>query len=71
MTFAMANTLKGLGRKFRREAVQPSAPDVVPNKPLPMVGLFALLTEDQKIKALSAGQDESFGPNEFRRTNGC
>ena len=70
MTVAMTDKFRSLGRKFRREAVRPSAPEPVSNKPLQMVGLFSLLSEEQKHKALHVDQDESFGPHEFRR-NTC
>lgn len=71
MTLAMADRLRSFGRRFSREVLQPSEPEAVSNKPLPTVGLFALLSDEQKRKALLVDQDESFGPNEHRRANGC
>ncbi|ODM46153.1 hypothetical protein A9320_26895 [Ruegeria sp. PBVC088] len=58
--------------KFRRNVVsqqlKPVAePEVLHAQPLPMVGLFALLDEDQKSKALDVSEDERFGSDEFRR----
>jgi hypothetical protein len=33
---------------------------------LPMVGLYALLTPEQKVAALNVTEDESFGPPDWR-----
>jgi hypothetical protein len=37
------------------------------NPPLPMRGLYQDLTDEQKQRAVSVQEDESFGPDEFRR----
>lgn len=42
-------------------------PEVLNASPLPMVGLFALLTEEQKKLALAFDENEGFGPDDFRR----
>lgn len=36
---------------------------------LPMVGLYALLNDEQKKKAMNFMEDESFGPKEHLRLN--
>ena len=41
-------------------------PEVLPSKPLPMVGLFTLLTDEQKRLSLQHTGHENFGPDDLR-----
>ena len=50
----------------KRETVQPPPPEVLRAEPLPMVGLLALLPEEQKRRALNYEGTDSFGPDELK-----
>lgn len=54
-----------LTKLVRLQALPPADPEVVQNQPLPMVGLFAGLTEEQKAKALNVEENVNFGQKEF------
>jgi hypothetical protein len=54
-----------LGFRPKMQKPQPSEPEVLRNTRKPTVGLFGLLTDDQKTLALSGKGDESFGPDMY------
>jgi len=60
-----------LGLNGGMETIQPAAPEVVLNPRKPMVGLFASLTDEQKLRALSGKGDESCGSSEFKLGESC
>lgn len=64
----LINKVLSFTRHQRRQQVKPVAePEVLEVRPLPMVGLFKCLTEEQQAQALRITEDERFGPDEFRR----
>ena len=67
----MLNVMKNLLGRVRLETVQPPPPEALRPKPRPMVGLYALLSEEQKKRALNFKGSETFGPDEFRGRTGA
>jgi hypothetical protein len=56
-----AKVARNVRRAFRREAVQPPAPEPLETRPKPMVGFFALLNKEQKEQALKFSGQHDFG----------
>lgn len=67
MNGLMSKVLSFRMHRSQQQAQPVAEPEVFEARPLPMVGLFALLEEGQKEKALRFEEDERFGPDEFRR----
>ncbi|MGR3368753.1 MAG: hypothetical protein ACU0CC_04835 [Sagittula sp.] len=61
MTYYMGKVVKFGKRMARMQARPASEPEVLKAPPLPMLGLYALLTEEQKLSALNFEEPESFG----------
>ena len=53
------------GFRPKMQKPQPAEPEVVRNAAKPVVGLFGLLTEDQKTMALNGTGGEDFGPSQY------
>lgn len=57
----LAKVARNVRRAFKREAVQPTPPEPLENRPKHMVGLFALLNAEQKKQALCYTGPHDFG----------
>ena len=53
-------------RAFRLEVKQPPEPEPLVCAPKPMVGLFSMLSDDQKRAALAFKGNHNFGASEHR-----
>lgn len=64
----LLNKVRNLGKRHDQQAGKPLAePELLSERPLPMVGLFALLDENQKREALNFHENESFGDKALSR----
>lgn len=54
-----------LGFRPKMQKPQPAEPEVLRNTSKPAVGLFALLSEEQKAKAKRGTGNEDFGPSDY------
>ncbi|WP_370202723.1 hypothetical protein [Salipiger bermudensis] len=67
MSRLLSKVRKTTGKHFlRHEAKAPAEPEVLCKKQLPMVGLFGLLTEDQRAAALNFEEVEGFGCDKLK-----
>ncbi|WP_116083186.1 hypothetical protein [Tropicimonas sp. IMCC34011] len=58
----MMKKVKNLRRRmFGQEAKAPAKPEVLYQQPKPMVGLYALLSAEQKKSAVKFNECEAFG----------
>lgn len=62
----LAEYAHGLARRLRLERKQPSEPELLEAERLPMVGLFARMTPEQKRRVLGFRGDENMGSADFR-----
>ncbi|QFT47798.1 hypothetical protein FIU97_14545 [Roseivivax sp. THAF40] len=70
MTGLMNKVLSFTGYKSQFQAKPVAEPEVLAETPLPMVGLFSLLSDEQKSSAVDLREEEGFGPEEYRRRHG-
>lgn len=62
---ALFKSVLGGARMFSTESIPLSEPEVLLNRRLPMTGILSSLSKEQRAKALSAPECESFGPAKF------
>lgn len=67
MNGLMSKVLSFTMHRSQQQAQPVAESEVLESRPLPMVGLFALLDDGQKEKSLRFEENEQFGPDEFRR----